>query len=86
MIEHDNITGLPAYSHFEFDAKKLLKNALPNEYMILSLNADNFRIINDTYGILCGNEILKLLGKHFASQCGKTNSCAVFMQTTLFSL
>ena len=71
MIEHDNITGLPAYSHFEFDAKKLLKNALPNEYMILSLNADNFRIINDTYGILCGNEILKLLGKHFASQCGK---------------
>ena len=78
MIEHDNITGLPAYSHFEFDAKKLLKNALPNEYMILSLNADNFRIINDTYGILCGNEILKLLGKHFASQCGKNEFVCCF--------
>ena len=41
---------------------------IEHDNMILSLNADNFRIINDTYGILCGNEILKLLGKHFASQ------------------
>ncbi|MGN0730027.1 putative bifunctional diguanylate cyclase/phosphodiesterase [Treponema sp.] len=71
IIEHDNITGLPAYSRFEHAARKALKGAVKDEYMILSLNADNFRIINDTYGILCGNKILKILGKHFASCCRK---------------
>lgn len=71
MIDYDNITGLPAYSHFEHDVKKALKSDKNGKYLILSLNADNFRMINDTYGILLGNEILRRIGTSFARQCGK---------------
>ncbi len=69
QIEFDNITGIPAYSNFERNVRKALKNAKANEYLILSLNIDNFRIINESYGVLCGNRILNRLGTHFMNHC-----------------
>lgn len=87
MIEYDNITGLPAYSHFEHDVQKALKSDRNGKHLILSLNADNFRMINDTYGILLGNEILRRLGTFFKRQCGKNEFvCRFYADNFVFFL
>lgn len=65
-VEIDNITGIPTYIHFEKETKKNLSKAKSGEYAILSLNIDNFRFLNNTIGIINGNEILRRLGLHFS--------------------
>lgn len=65
-VEIDNITGIPTYIHFEKETKKILSKAKSGEYAILSLNIDNFRSLNNTIGIINGNEILRRLGLHFS--------------------
>lgn len=65
-VEIDNITGIPTYIHFEKETKKTLSKAKSGEYAILSLNIDNFRFLNNTIGIINGNEILRRLGLHFS--------------------
>ncbi len=64
-IEYDNVTGLPTFAQFEKKVRHVLKSNRKNKYMILLLNANNFRIINDTYGIVLGNEILRKIGAFF---------------------
>ena len=71
QLEFDSITGLPNYSHFKKRVRKVLASAVPNQYMILSFNIDNLGIINETYGISTGNELLKRVGKHFNRHCSK---------------
>lgn len=71
QLEFDSITGLPNYSHFRKRVRKVLASAVPNQYMILSFNIDNLGIINETYGISTGNELLKRVGKHFNRHCSK---------------
>lgn len=65
-VEIDNITGIPTYIHFEKETRKILSKAKSGEYAILSLNVDNFRSLNNTIGIINGNEILRRLGLHFS--------------------
>ncbi|MDY4901626.1 MAG: EAL domain-containing protein [Treponema sp.] len=68
VIEYDDVTNLHTYNRFKRDVRKILKNAEPNEYLILSLNIDNFGFINDSFGFKNGNKILAAIGKHFIEE------------------
>ncbi len=68
IIEYDEIAGMSTFNKFQTDARAILKNAKPREYLILSINIDNFRLINDSFGVSKGNQILTELGKHFAGE------------------
>lgn len=65
LIEYDEVTGMPAFTSFRHEVKKILKNAKPNEYMIISLNVKDFKYINYNFGFSKGNMILLELGQHF---------------------
>lgn len=67
QIEFDTITELPNFSHFKKKVTKILSNAEPNEYMLISFNIDNLGMINETYGVQTGNEILKRIGRNFSN-------------------
>ena len=58
LVEVDQVTGLMTMTKMMPEMMKLLANANPKEYYILSFDIDNFRIINQTYGFKKGNELL----------------------------
>ena len=58
LVEVDQITGLMTMTKMMPEMIKLLANAKPKEYYILSFDIDNFKLINQTYGFEKGNELL----------------------------
>lgn len=61
----DSLTGLPTLTKFQRDTFQLLKSTQPKEYMLMSLDVDNFKYINDSFGYTKGNDILVILAEHF---------------------
>lgn len=70
LIDHDPVTGMESFSTFEKNVRKVLSTAEPNEYIILSFNIDNLSLINESFGIHGGNEVLRRVGKHLEECCG----------------
>ena len=70
LLEVDQLTGLMTISKMTEELANLLKTAKPNQYYILSLDIDDFKIINQTYGFEKGNELLCAIAnsiKHYTS-------------------
>ncbi len=59
--EHDSLTGLLNRRSFDKDIQKLHDSGLP--YALLMCDIDNFKHINDTYGHLVGDQVLKEVGE-----------------------
>ncbi len=59
--QHDALTGLLNRRSFDEDLSKLDSAGIP--YALLILDIDNFKQINDTYGHLVGDEVLKEVGE-----------------------
>ncbi|WP_312653497.1 putative bifunctional diguanylate cyclase/phosphodiesterase [Aminipila sp.] len=60
----DSSTGKASLAKFKIDARALLDTAKPEEYMLVSIDVNNFKYINDIYGYDAGNEVLKVLAGH----------------------
>ena len=71
LLEVDTLTG--AFTKYKFlkDVANALANAIPNEYMLILLDIDNFKGVNKNYGIEKGDQLLcaitKSLKKHVSS-------------------
>lgn len=64
----DGLTGIFNRATFEELLAEAVKagNAGPDELAIIMLDIDNFKQINDTYGHLAGDEVLRALGRQLA--------------------
>ena len=71
IINKDELTGLLSMRKFKERAKKVLDTAKPNEYMIISVDIDNFQYINEAYGYIPGSNVLKALALKLTSCYGK---------------
>ncbi len=60
----DSNTGKASPARFQVDARALLDNAKPDEFMLVSIDVNNFKYINDENGHDAGNKVLKLLAEH----------------------
>ena len=60
-VERDALTGLYNRRAFDRDIKRLHEANIP--YSIIIADIDNFKKINDTYGHLVGDEVLKIMGE-----------------------
>ena len=60
-IELDALTGISNRRSFDKDVEYLDLNNIP--YGLIILDVDNFKKINDTYGHLIGDEVLKTIGE-----------------------
>ena len=58
---HDNLTGLINRSEFEQILERELNNAyaLDEQFVLLYLDLDQFKVVNDTCGHLAGDQLLK---------------------------
>lgn len=61
----DSTTNLSSLLKFRKDATDLLKNADDGEYMIFSVDVNDFKYINEVFGYEVGNKVLRGLSDHF---------------------
>tara|TARA_R110002049_G_scaffold48996_5_gene140660 strand:- start:314 stop:2038 length:1725 start_codon:yes stop_codon:yes gene_type:complete len=61
LAYHDQLTGLANREHFEHFLKTTIDHAIldQSEHALMSLDIDQFKIINDTCGHAAGDELLK---------------------------
>ncbi|MGN0435486.1 MAG: putative bifunctional diguanylate cyclase/phosphodiesterase, partial [Wujia sp.] len=58
----DELTRISNYSKFYMDVEHTLRSNLDKEYAIIVFDIDRLKSINDLYGMLKGDEVLKYVG------------------------
>lgn len=61
----DYITGCPNYARFRLDASKILKKKRKDNYALLYLDVQDFKFINDSFGHVNGDKLLREINKAF---------------------
>lgn len=67
IINQDSLTLLLSEKKFLEEAMALLSKSLPNEYMLISIDIDKFKIINELYGYEKGTELLVEVASNIAT-------------------
>ena len=71
LTTHDALTGLYNKNYFAVKAAQALKESPAEDWLLLSSNIKDFKLINDLYGIEKGNEVLKMEADLLKKQCGE---------------
>lgn len=58
QFQYDRLTGLYSREFFYQRAKEIVQQDLDNEYDIICSNIENFKLINDVFGIEAGDQLL----------------------------
>lgn len=82
LSTRDSLSGLYNHRHF-FDSLNVQKNietrqkehGFVSEFSILLIDIDNFKIINDTYGHLVGDFVIKTLSEIFINSTRLIDTC-----------
>ena len=67
----DRLTGLNSRLHAEGQVEKRI--AAENPFCVALIDLDGFKMVNDEYGHLVGDELLKQFGAELTSRCRKTD-------------
>ena len=70
LATHDTLTGLYNKDYFSSKASEVLKANSDKEWLLLSSNIKDFKLINDLFGLEKGNEVLKMEADLLKEQCG----------------
>ncbi|MDF1796763.1 MAG: EAL domain-containing protein [Coxiellaceae bacterium] len=70
IASHDSLTDLPNRRQFEDELNRCIAFAerYDEKFALLFIDVDNFKTINDTYGHVMGDGILKLIGAKILSE------------------
>lgn len=63
LAYYDELTGARTYHKFKKDAQSILENHPNKSHLLVKLDIDNFKLINQIYGYEKGNEILCYVAK-----------------------
>ena len=69
LATHDTLTGLYNKSHFAVKSAEILKFHPDEEWLLLSSNIKDFKLINDLFGMEKGNEVLKMEAGLLKERC-----------------
>lgn len=77
-LQRDKLTGIYNREYFFIKAEEMIKSHKSGYYIIACFDIDNFKLINDQYGALEGDRILKFIGgalkesfEHVNGICGR---------------
>ncbi|MBO7746377.1 EAL domain-containing protein [Paenibacillus sp. MWE-103] len=78
LARHDLLTGLPNRSAFKrsLDEAMASKNDAPTFDAVLLVDLDRFKLINDTLGHQCGDDVLKIISGRFRDCLGEEHLLA----------
>ena len=65
LLEYDSLTGLYSKEFFYRQVKRLIADNPNTEFDIICSDIENFKMINDRYGMSKGNEVLKFIADSF---------------------
>ena len=71
LATHDSLTGIYNKNYFAVKAAEILKEDPDEEWLLLSSNIKDFKLVNDLFGLEKGNEVLKMEADLLKEQCGK---------------
>lgn len=80
MIQYDRITGLYSKQYFYQQAGEVLLRNPDQQYDIICSDIENFKLINDVFGVKAGDRLLRGIGNAYAERlkgigiCGRLNS------------
>ncbi len=83
--DYDSLTGLYNSETFYKKASALITDDPEDKFVIISIDVDRFRLINDRYGIDAGNRTLEVVGKTIREVSPK-DSIAKRYQGDVFSV
>ncbi|MDB0439696.1 EAL domain-containing protein [Clostridioides difficile] len=72
----DNLTNIKNQVAFENKAVEILHNAFNGEYVLLNIDIDNFKYINDTHGYEYGDKILVIVATILSRTFNIKETCA----------
>ncbi|MEG0691796.1 MAG: EAL domain-containing protein [Oscillospiraceae bacterium] len=72
----DSLTQVSTLAKFYIDAIQVLKHANPSEYMLVHLDLNNFKYINNSFGYDVGDKVLIAITEHFIENKGKNEILA----------
>lgn len=71
LATHDTLTGLYNQSHFAVKVAEVLQQTPDMNWLLLSSNIKDFKLINDLFGLEKGNEVLKMEADLLKKYCGE---------------
>tara|TARA_R110001583_G_scaffold52393_4_gene162818 strand:- start:3103 stop:4878 length:1776 start_codon:yes stop_codon:yes gene_type:complete len=80
LVNHDDLTNLYNRRYFNEIAQDFLQVAKreSNKFSVIMLDIDKFKVINDTYGHLIGDEVLKFLSSLLIENTRSTDTVSRF--------
>ena len=76
LAYHDTLTSLPNRAEFERYISESIRKRREQKLIVLFIDLDRFKVINDTLGHDIGDEMLIILGKRIAKVLGDENLLA----------
>ena len=83
--DYDSMTGLYNSETFYLKAYEIINMHPDDKYVIISIDIDRFRLINDRYGIDAGNRALETVGR-LIREISPKDSIAKRFQSDIFSV
>jgi len=65
---YDSLTGLPNFTSFKIQVSEMIKNKLYKKFGLILIDIYNMSLINASYGLETGNEILKEVAKNLKKE------------------
>ena len=75
LIQYDRLTGLYAKEFFYQRVKETLAAHPEQEYDIIYSNIENFKLVNDIFGVPSGDRLLVNVAAMFSKQVGRWGIC-----------
>lgn len=72
----DHLTALPNQAAFEISAAEKLRTASPGAYLMIYLDLNNFKFVNDSYGYTAGDKLLLSFSATLKRFCNNSEICA----------
>lgn len=84
LSETDELTGLYNRSAFYREAKKLMDANKDTKYMMIAMDIERFKIVNDLFGIGEGDKLLRNLADNLKAEVEKRNGICARMDSDRF--